>query len=146
MKNTKKDGRMKHPAYSSWRGMKSRCYNPRNPKYDQYGGRGITVCDRWLKDFWAFANDIGPRPDGSTLDRINVNGNYEPSNCRWADRYIQARNVRRKLNGHVSNIQHIRPNCKLSKSWSAQITIKGKRSVKYFATENEAYNWLKSIT
>ena len=82
--------------YSVWNTMRHRCTNPKNWKYESYGKRGISVCDEWLKDFfsfreWAWAN--GYR-QGLSLDRIDNNGNYEPSNCRWADNYVQQRNKR----------------------------------------------------
>lgn len=71
-------------TYSSWRSMKGRCYRPKNNRYELYGGRGITVCDRWLKSFEAFLQDMGERPEGKTLDRIDSDGSYEPNNCKWS--------------------------------------------------------------
>lgn len=80
------------PAYQSWYDMKRRCRNPRNLMYPRYGGRGITVCGRWMK-YANFLADMGERPAGTTLDRINNDGNYEPGNCRWATRTEQMSNT-----------------------------------------------------
>lgn len=74
--------------------MNGRCSNPNDDRYKDYGGRGIRVCDRW-KQFQNFLDDMGCRPDGKTLDRKDVNGNYEPDNCRWADSFEQAANKRK---------------------------------------------------
>lgn len=74
---------------------KQRCYNPKNPKYEHYGGRGIKMCDKWLHDFAAFLADVGPAPKGKTLDRKDVDGDYEPGNVRWATHLVQGRNTRR---------------------------------------------------
>jgi hypothetical protein len=72
--------------------MRYRCENPVKHNYKYYGGRGIRVCERW-QDFASFLADMGERPDGATLDRINLNGNYEPSNCRWATKQAQMNNM-----------------------------------------------------
>jgi hypothetical protein len=85
-----------NPAFQSWATMVQRCRNPRNTNFPNYGGRGITVCDRW-RTFAGFIGDMGPRPDGTSLDRIDVNGNYEPGNCRWATAKEQTRNTRRNV-------------------------------------------------
>lgn len=86
-------------TYYSWRGMVQRCTNPARRDYPRYGGRGITVCERWL-DFRNFLADMGERPEGRTLDRINNEGNYEPSNCRWATPEEQIRNTRKATATH----------------------------------------------
>jgi len=79
--------------HRSWMSMRRRCEDHNHSAYANYGGRGIVVCARWQK-FENFAADMGPMPRGYTLDRIDVNGNYEPSNCRWASYKQQARNTR----------------------------------------------------
>ena len=85
----------KFPAlYSCWNTIRHRCYNPKNEKYKYYGARGIAICEEWRKSFkpffeWAMANNYRK---GLSIDRIDVNGNYEPSNCRWVNNLVQARN------------------------------------------------------
>lgn len=84
------------PTYSSWAGMKARCLNSKQASFKNYGGRGIKVCERWM-DFRNFLQDMGERPEGMTIDRIDVNGGYEPGNCRWATSEQQASNKRNTI-------------------------------------------------
>ncbi len=85
----------KHPNYAVYWGMLQRCYNKNVPKYKFYGGKNVTVCNRWRMTYKNFVNDMGNRPKGTTLDRINPFGNYEPSNCRWATKEQQLKNTRK---------------------------------------------------
>lgn len=80
-------------TYRCWADMLRRCYSEKSSSYPNYGGRGVTVCEEW-RDFRNFLADMGVRPEGMSLDRIDPEGNYEPGNCRWADRNTQARNTR----------------------------------------------------
>jgi hypothetical protein len=84
------------PEYTVWQSIVQRCCNPNHSKYADYGGRGITMCDRWRKSFLDFLSDIGPRPGRKwSIERKDNNGNYEPSNCCWAERKQQMQNTRR---------------------------------------------------
>lgn len=81
------------PEYTTWASMKQRCYDRNNQSYPRYGGRGITVCDRWKNSFENFLEDMGCKPNPKmTIDRINNGGNYEPGNCKWSSRLEQSRN------------------------------------------------------
>jgi hypothetical protein len=90
-----------HPLYSVYRAMMNRCYNQSTSCWCNYGGLGITVCDRWRKGdeikrgFWYFVDDMGVRPEGTSIDRIDSAGNYEPANCRWATVEEQTKNRRK---------------------------------------------------
>lgn len=103
-----KHGKRHTRLHKIWRDMKQRCYNKYNTSYKDYGERGITVCDEWLTDFinfyiWAMANGYN---DKLSIDRIDVNGNYEPNNCRWATAKQQARNRRSNINYTINGETH----------------------------------------
>jgi hypothetical protein len=94
-KNTKTHGESGSKLYYIWQNIKSRCSNPKAKNYKYYGGRGIKVCKEWQESFETFVIDIGERPPGYSLDRINNNGNYEPGNIRWVPQEKQALNTRK---------------------------------------------------
>lgn len=89
-------GFSKNLLYPTWKEMIQRCYNTSHKQYNDWGGRGIKVCDRWLNSPENFIQDMGNRPKGTSLDRINNDGNYEPNNCRWATSKEQSNNRRPK--------------------------------------------------
>ena len=96
VKHVQNEGRKYHPLYNTYKGLFSRCYNPKNKNYHRYGGRGITVCDRWSAQdgFWRFVKDMGERPEGTSLDRIDNSKGYSPDNCRWATYKMQNNNTK----------------------------------------------------
>lgn len=87
-------GKTKHPLYQCYMDMIGRCHRPTHLRYRDYGGRGISVCDRWRLDFWAYVSDVGERPIGLSLDRRDNDGDYTPENCHWATASEQNKNRR----------------------------------------------------
>lgn len=115
----KTHGKSKTKEYNAWMHMKQRCLNKSNSDYQSYGGRGISVCDRWVNSFENFFSDMGicPFPDYS-LDRIDVDGNYEPQNCKWSSPSEQARNkrcsVKLTIDGETKSIHDWAENVEIS--------------------------------
>lgn len=97
-------GASNHPLYGTWNGMRHRCGTPGHTGYANYGGRGISIHPAWREDFWMFAawirDNLGERPEGCTLDRVDNDGNYEPGNLRWASRWEQSANQRAVVSNH----------------------------------------------
>lgn len=89
-------GLEKHPLYHTWEAMRQRCNDPKASNYKWYGARGVKICKRW-NDFRLFLEDVGDKPEKMTLDRIDVNGNYEPGNVRWATHHEQRINQRKMV-------------------------------------------------
>jgi len=114
----KKHGLKRTPEYNTWSAMKDRCYNPNNNHYKNYGARGIIICDKWKYDFMAFLSDMGKRPGKFySIERRDVNGAYEPSNCFWIENRLQGRN--KTDNHHIT----LRGETKLMIEWCEKYDV-----------------------
>jgi hypothetical protein len=124
--------------YKIWNSMKMRCINSNSESYSYYGGRGIKVCDRWINSFENFYEDMGKRPEGMSIDRIDVNGDYCPENCRWATMEEQSRNKRDNI--HIE----YKGQTKILTDWAKEINISVQtlyaRLTKYGYSVEEALN------
>jgi hypothetical protein len=143
-----KHGKSHLDYHKVWVSMKLRCLNRNHHAFSSYGGRGITVCDRWLDSYDSFIRDMGPRPSHKhSIDRIDVNGNYEPSNCRWATATDQVRN-RRILKSNKSGCSGVCFDNKVQK-WRTSIRVNKKRIwLGYFDTLHNAIatRWVAEAT
>ena len=129
-----KVGIRKNKLYSTYAQMKRRCFDKNNNRYQSYGGRGITVCDRWLGiyGFSNFIEDMGERPEGYSLDRIDNNKGYSPENCRWATKHQQ--NSNKRNNNEVIGVSYHNH----KRIWAAELTVDGIRYRKWFKCYDDA--------
>lgn len=128
-------GFQKSKTAMAWRNAKTRCFNKKGRSYPHYGGRGIIMCDEWADDFRAFLRDMGECPDGLTLERIDVNGDYEPGNCCWATTAEQGVNRRNSI--HVGTM----PLKKYASSIGVDYKRLHYRMTRYGETPQEAAKW-----
>lgn len=117
--------------YYTWQGMIERCYNPKNKSFDGYGARGITVCAEWKGSYLAFLAAVGDRPAGMTLERKDVNGNYEPGNVVWATPLQQARNKRPRAS-NIIGLSGVRPT--KHGTFSVSFRVHGKHITRHYKT------------
>ena len=133
------------PVYSAWANMVQRCTNPKSPRWKDWGGRGITICKRWLI-FENFLRDMGERPKGMSLDRDDNDGNYGPKNCKWSTSKEQAAHRRSKgfSKNNTSGTRYVYWH-KTSKRWFVAKHTKGRlKSFGYFSTKEAAVEFAKT--
>lgn len=160
----RKRGHSYTPEYRIWWGFICRCTKPNHPRYADYGGRGIKVCDRWLKSFAAFYADMGERPAGLSLDRIDNDGPYSPENCRWTTTTEQRRNNRHirplTVNGETMllvdwakrvGIDPSRITDRIKEGWTVEdavttpVRIQGERAKRFRSEQPEYIAWRNAI-
>jgi hypothetical protein len=133
----------KHPLYHTWDGMKARCQRANHHQYKNYGGKGISICERWLKPngdgFWNFVEDMGKKEDNTTLDRIDNNLGYCKGNCKWSN--IHQQNSNKSNSAKVVGVNY-RSHCNMYRS---KITINHITYQKYFMLESDAIAYRKEL-
>jgi hypothetical protein len=130
----KRGTKRNHPLYGVYFSMLSRCHNPNYYYFHRYGGRGIKVCKRWQDSFDDFVKDMGERPSGYQIDRMDNDGDYTPENCRWVDKYIQMGNTRTNNKNPGVNWH------KQKNKWRARIKVEGiEKHLGLFDSYLEAY-------
>ena len=130
-----KNGQKNHPLYTTWKGMVQRCYYPKHSQFHYYGGKGVRVCFRWLNSFANFAEDMGMRPMGTTIDRIDSRGWYCPDNCKWSTAKEQNANK-----GIRKNNKYLQGTYPRDGKWRAKIGLDYKQIILgTFNTEIEAH-------
>lgn len=144
-------------THRAWKSMLARCYTPSATGFQNYGARGVKVCEKWRTSFEAFLQDMGEVPEGFTLDRVDVNGDYEPENCRWATRKQQGRNKRnnRVLIGgggttlveaaEASVMPYDAIRARLNRGWSLSAAVSAPRNTKMFSRKIKAGGVEKTI-
>ena len=130
------------PEYRAWESIKQRCYNENRERYDRYGGRGISICDEWFDSYPTFLKDMGRRPSNKhSIDRIDNDGNYTPSNCRWATRTEQNRNRSEYNVKSWILAEELGVNVKAALVYISNVRCKDKGKTKWFtmSAEREAH-------